>query len=410
MRRVTLIMVLLLLPLLSLPLLGQSGEESTQQAEQQTQQAVQQQTSLRQTLEREIELLDRQLSEVKSKHSSSMRQLTLVKRKVESHRALLSELNREIRKLEREIREREAEVKRVTRELEKLTENYKSLIYSAYKNRDQTTWVLYILASKNIEQGFRRDAYLKSFSNSLRESAVKIREKRELLIEEQSRVDSVYRENLKTKVVREREVATLALEEKKSQELVNSLNRREREFRGEIANKRKEVERLNREIERILAAATKEQKGFSQAELEASLKLSSIFEENKGMLPWPVKEGVIIERFGQHNHPLFKNIKMPFNNGINISAPLHSEVMVVFDGVVKQILVMPGYNQCLLVQHGNYYTFYTKLDEVTVATGSSVKRGQVIGKLAENEGGSTLHFQLWHGTNKEDPQKWIYNR
>ncbi|MDD2584229.1 MAG: M23 family metallopeptidase, partial [Bacteroidales bacterium] len=108
-----------------------------------------------------------------------------------------------------------------------------------------------------------------------------------------------------------------------------------------------------------------------------------------------------------HNHPVFKHIKLPFNNGVNISTSLNAQVLAVFDGIVKQILVMPGYNQCVLIQHGNYYTFYTKIEKVRVSTGDKVTTGEVIGILAENEGNSVLHFQLWHGTTKQNPEHWI---
>jgi septal ring factor EnvC (AmiA/AmiB activator) len=106
---------------------------------------------------------------------------------------------------------------------------------------------------------------------------------------------------------------------------------------------------------------------------------------------------------------VFKHIKLPFNNGVTISTNLNAEVLAVFDGVVKQILVMPGYNQCVLIQHGNYYTFYTKMERVRVKTGQSVSTGEVIGTLAENEGNSTIHFQLWNGTTKQNPEHWISN-
>ena len=80
----------------------------------------------------------------------------------------------------------------------------------------------------------------------------------------------------------------------------------------------------------------------------------------------------------------------------------------VFDGVVKQVLVMPGYNQCVLVQHGSFYTFYCKLDKVTVKAGEKLKTGQAMGALAaSDENGSVIHFQLWHGTNKQNPELWI---
>ncbi|MEZ7954500.1 MAG: M23 family metallopeptidase [Bacteroidales bacterium] len=143
-------------------------------------------------------------------------------------------------------------------------------------------------------------------------------------------------------------------------------------------------------------------------ESAADRKLSDNFELNKGKLPWPVKRGAVVEEFGQHNHPVFKNVKLPFNNGVNIATDKGAEVYCVFDGVVKQVLVMPGYNQCVLVQHGSFYTFYCKLDRVTVKAGEKLKTGQGIGLLAAaDENGSVIHFQLWHGTNKQNPELWI---
>jgi murein hydrolase activator len=135
--------------------------------------------------------------------------------------------------------------------------------------------------------------------------------------------------------------------------------------------------------------------------------LSDKFENNKGKLPWPVKSGAIVEQFGQHYHPVFKNIKLPFNNGVNIATDAKADVFCVFDGIVKQILVMPGYNQCVLVQHGNFFTFYTKLEKISVKSEQKISTGQVIGSLNETDGNSVIHFQLWKGTEKQDPEKWI---
>ncbi|MDP3453263.1 MAG: M23 family metallopeptidase, partial [Bacteroidales bacterium] len=91
----------------------------------------------------------------------------------------------------------------------------------------------------------------------------------------------------------------------------------------------------------------------------------------------------------------------------NISTTLNAQVFSIFNGVVKQILVLPGYNQCVLVQHGNFYTFYTKLERVQVKAGDTVKTGDLLGTLTETEGNSVIHFQLWSGTVKQNPEHWI---
>lgn len=370
-------------------------------------QSISEQTKLREALEREINILDKQLITNKSQQKTSTKELSLIQQKITNRKKLLSQIESDIIYIGKQLRQKEEEIKQLNRELEKLKERYSHLVYSSYKNRDKTAWVLYILASKNIEQGYRRWSYLRNYSGALKTSAASIREKSAGLQKEMAKLVVLEKESLNMKKQREQEYRSLAMEEKKAKEIVTQLSKKEREFRKQITNKRREVERLNREIERILAEATKEKSNAGAKEIAAARFLSNKFENNKGKLPWPVKEGVVIEAFGQHNHPVFKHIKLPFNNGVNISTSLNAEVVAVFDGIVKQILVMPGYNQCVLIQHGNYYTFYTKMEKVKVRTGEAVTTGEVIGILAESEGNSILHFQLWHGTDKQNPEHWI---
>ena len=370
-------------------------------------QNVSEQTRQREAIEKEIALLDKQLASTKSQQQTSTRELSLIQRKISNRRQLLSRIESDIKFTEIRTQEKEREVNRLKKELENLKDKYKHLIYSSYKNRDKTAWILYVLASKNVEQGYRRWSYLRSYSETMKRTADAIRVKSESVQAEILKLEAMREESLAMKKQREDEYRSLAQEEKKARDIINTLSRREREFRNQITAKRREVERLNREIERILAEAAKANRNAGAEEVAAARVLSGIFENNKGKLPWPVKDGVIIEQFGQHNHPVFKNIKLPFNNGVNIATSLNAEVLSVFDGIVKQILVMPGYNQCVLVQHGNYYTFYTKMEKVKVSAGETVRTGEVLGTLAESEGSSVIHFQLWHGTSKQNPEHWI---
>ena len=138
-------------------------------------------------------------------------------------------------------------------------------------------------------------------------------------------------------------------------------------------------------------------------------KLAEEFSKNKGRLPWPVS-GVVVDRFGQHYHPVFTHVKLPFNNGVTITVAKGAEVDVVFDGVVKQIVVMPGYNQCVLVQHGNYFTFYCKLKSTAVKPGDKVSTGQKIGTVDTINGETQLHFQVWQGNKPQNPESWLRPR
>jgi len=373
-------------------------------------QNVSEQTKKREEIEREIAFLDKQLAANKSKQLSSTKELNFIQRKILNRKKLLQQIEQEIKVIETRTGEREKQVARLSKELESLKKNYSHLVYNAYKYRDRTIWILYVIASNNIEQGYRRWSYLKNYSVAIRKNAQSIKEKNHKLQEEIGILAKTREESLKMRNQREQENRSLQQEEKSAKDIITQLSRREREFRQQLTAKRKEIERLNREIERILAEAAKAKTSSDYKNTEADKVLSDKFENNKGRLPWPVKEGVIIDHFGQHNHPVFKNIKLPFNNGVTISTNLNAEALAVFDGIVKQILVMPGYNQCVLIQHGNFYTFYTKLDRVRVKSGDAVKTGQTLGTLAEAEGNSAIHFQLWSGTVKQNPEHWLSAR
>ena len=267
---------------------------------------------------------------------------------------------------------------------------------------------MYALASENINQGFRRWAYFKEFNRTMQNSASQINNANSKITNEVGELEKMKLSSLKVQTQKSQEFKKLQTDEQGAKKTISQLTQKEKEVLSQLKAKRREVERLNNEIERILSQAVKAKTSPDYKESTADRQLSDKFEQNRGRLPWPVKRGAIVDEFGQHFHPVFKNIKLPFNNGVNIETDLNAEVFSVFDGVVKQVLVMPGYNQCVLIQHGNYYTFYCKLDKVSVRAGDRVKTGQSLGRLvSSDENSSVIHFQLWNGTDKQNPESWI---
>ena len=104
------------------------------------------------------------------------------------------------------------------------------------------------------------------------------------------------------------------------------------------------------------------------------------------LMAFPACTNLDEDHFGQHYHPVFTKVKLPFNNGINIALAKDTEIKSVFNGIVKQIVVMPGYGKCVLVQHGNYFSFYCRLGNVSVKAGDKVSTGDVIGKSGQLPG------------------------
>ena len=355
-------------------------------------------------LEKDIELIDRQLSENESRSRSMLSSLTLIRTQIASRNALITESNRMIRKYSDGIYLSQLQINRLDERIDTLTVHFGKLVKSAYKNRDAKVWYMYILASDNLGQAFRRYSYFKNLSSELQDQAEEISAAKEELQQKKAGLQKMKADAEKVKKQRERELRNLHDEEENAEKIVSNLKRDRRKYEKELASKRKEVNALNKEIERLIAEAMKAEDKGKEAEVDYALDAE--FSKNKGKLPWPV-DGVVVDRFGQHYHPVFKTVKLPFNNGISIAVSRNARVKAVFDGVVKQIVVMPGYNQCVLVQHGNWFSFYCKLQNTVVKAGDKVRTGQVIGIVDTINGDTQLHFQIWQKQTPQNPELWL---
>ena len=364
------------------------------------------QESRKAALEREIALIDKQLKENSKKSYNALNSLTLVRKKVADRKELLAESDRELTRINAAVKSKKAEIDRIQNRLDTLSAYYSKLISSAYRNRDSRVWYMYILASDNVGQAFRRIGYMRNLSSNLNRQGDKIKAAREEL---QKETDSLMVMKSQAQSVRNRRAADLASlqsEEKEDAALVSNLQRNKTRYQQQLAAKKKQVDALNREIERIIASAVNGGKSGSKTSKPVDLKLDAEFAKNMGKLPWPAT-GPVVDHFGQHYHPVFTKVKLPFNNGINIALAKDTEIKSVFNGIVKQIVVMPGYGKCVLVQHGNYFSFYCRLGNVSVKAGDKVSTGDVIGRIDTIDDMTQLHFQIWQGTKPQNPELWL---
>ncbi len=390
MKRVYLIFSLLMLSLFSL-----------------SAQNISKQTAQKKKIEEEIALIDVQLNTTQNQKHDNLQALALTQTKIEARRNLIEQIDKEIEGYNKSIAIKNQQIARLSARLDTLKYYYDKLILNSYKNRDSKVWFMYIMASDNLGQGLRRWSYLRNLSHSVQVQAMNIREVQLDLALENENLRKLKLESLSTKKQREKEYEELSNEEVAVTNTISRLSKQEKQMRSQLEKKKKEMERLNKEIEKILADAVREQKRAGE-KIAIDYELSAKFSDNKGKLPWPVKNGVIVEKFGQAYHPVFRNVKLPFNNGVNFSTTVGENAYCIFDGVVKQVLVMPGYNQCVLVQHGEYFTFYCKLKRVFVSAGDKLATGQEIGSIAtSDDGNAVFHFQLWKGTEKQNPEHWL---
>ena len=260
--------------------------------------------------------------------------------------------------------------------------------------------------------------YLRDLSRTMNTQGRKLKETRASLEQDLARLAALKKEAEDIRTARTQELSDLRAEEERSDRLIANLQKDKNRYQKELETKRKQVEALNREIERIIAQAIEDARKKEEAARNSNkkstardsrpldVKLSGEFAANKGKLPWPA-DGPVVETFGKHNHPVYTQLVMPANNGVNIGLSADAEVKAVFDGEVKRVIVMPGYGRCVLVQHGTYFTFYCKLGDVQVKSGDDVKTGQVLGRIDTIDGQTQLHFEVWKEKDPENPELWL---
>jgi septal ring factor EnvC (AmiA/AmiB activator) len=271
---------------------------------------------------------------------------------------------------------------------------------------------MFFLAAENINQFYRRIRYMQIYNSFIRAQ----REKRELLQKE-----LVQKNEELSKLVREKEVllsttrveyGTMAREVGGKKQLVDQLKKKQRDIEAEIRNKEKLARKLDDEIRRIIdAERLKAKKNMTTVgAAPADRIVSNDFEKNRGLLPWPTQRGMITGKYGEHAHPDFKYVKVR-NDGVYISTTRGEEVRTIFKGVVSKVFSIPGENYTVIIKHGIYYTLYHNMIDVRVKAGQSVETKQVIGVVFTDEGTkeSTLYFQLWKETERNDPELWLAN-
>lgn len=356
-------------------------------------------------MEKDIAILQKQLSNTASRSTEAISSLNLIQAQKVSREKLVRESDDQIRSYNSQISDLQSDIDRQQEALDTLQAHYSRLVMGAYKNRDVKVWYMYILASENISQAFRRFGYFKSLSSQINTQARKIEQFKAELNEKKSNLVSVKAQAQSERAERARELGRIKTNEKAQQKIVDKLKRDRKSYQASLKAKQAEKKALDRQIEKMLKEATEKRKK-GKADTPENIQLSKNFEGNRGKLPWPVN-GPVTEHYGAYKS---KELKLSlFNNGINIACEEGSDVRAVFDGVVSNIMIAPGYGQCVLIQHGGYYTTYCKVKNASVRQGDKVKTGQKIGEVATIMGKTQLYFLIYKGKYL-DPENWLRPR
>lgn len=382
-------------------------------------------------VEKEISFTVNLLEKTKANKKNSLKYLKVLDSKINNEDKLLKIMNMEVNLLKKQIVIAQkkinfsvSEIKRIEEDIIKLKDEYASMLYSLQKNRSSKNNLIFIVSSSTFNQAYKRVLYLKQYSQSRIKHFTKINITQDSLATENANlaiqiIQLEADKKLSVDLINSKKVKIDDFTKTKIEKnlLVSNLSKSETMFKSKIKQQQLRAKELDDKIKEIIKeeirlAREKAEKinGDNKFSLTPeALILSNEFSSNKGKLPWPLDQGIIVTKYGSQKHNVFKGVET-FNNGINIATKKGVVVRSVFKGAISRIFLIKGEGKAVLINHGEYFSVYSGLAEVNVKIGDKIFSKEVIGKMSNDDllSDAELHFEIWKGYDKQDPSLWLY--
>ena len=324
-------------------------------------------------------------------------------------RRLITRLQNDEGTLTRRIENTRKGMEKLEDQLSFLKNHYAAYVVSIYK-RGRTRDLELLLSSHSINQMYVRNQYLRRFTNQRRRDAQSIAAKRKQVEDTQAQLHIQLSEEqrlLAEKNAEDERLASLAADRR---DALVKIRKDKRFAQREIDRQMRAAKELEGTIAELIEAdrirKEHEAEAARKSRLPVPVPAGGSLDSRKGKLRWPVSEGSIVAHFGNQTHPTLRTITQ--NTGIDIAVKVGSPVIAVADGQISKILWLPSYGNLVILSHnGGYYSVYTHLAEISGAEGEKVREGEMIGRTGEALNGPRLHFELWKGKEKQNPEQWL---
>ena len=349
------------------------------------------------------------LDQTEKSKNITVGKLNVINKQIRNRESLIVNLRSDINIQSNEIIIIRNLISSLKRDLTILNGEYSNMIYSSFKSRSSLDKLTYIFSSKDYNQMFRRFNYIFQYSKFRKNQIIEINKVSDELENQEinlSEVNKKQKKLLNDELSENNKLQKLKVRQRK---VISDLNKKQRNLRKEISERKEALENLDKLIRDIIRREKEALISNNDEELNV-LEITEGFEANIGKFEWPVRSGFISNRFGEHPHPILRNIKVK-NDGIDIQTNRSSKVHAIYTGKVSTVAFIPGMNNVIIINHGEYYTLYAKLKNLKVEKGDIIKEDEIIADLVTNNDGITqLQFQIWKNNIKLNPENWIIKK
>jgi len=385
----------------------------------------------------EISMTRQVLEETQKKKKQTLNNLVLLGKLIRNQNELIETIREEISSVEEEIAMKSNLISDLEYALEQEKKRLAKVMVQSYKSRSQFSRLAFVFSAQSFNQAVSRIKYIRKLASFQKNLIHNIRDRKMEVNEKLLELEGVKHKKGRLLGTEESERRQLERDRLTKDQLAKSLGGKERELRKKLNAQQQALKRLDQAIRNLIAKEMESQrrsavpsrntapantesttsssaKSGSTAPATAltpeTMALSAAFATNRGKLPWPLERGVITQGFGTYQHPELRSVTL-VSNGVDISSVSGAQARSVFKGVVSAVLSIPGQEQAVLVNHGEYFTVYAKLSRVLVKKGDKVDTRQPLGVVFTDEDGKTeLQFQVWQGQKVQNPALWLLPR
>ena len=409
-------------------------------------------------LRKQIEETQTLLNSTKKDVGSQLNTLNALTGQIDERRRYIDTLTSDMAQIDAEMNLVEAQLSRLQTDLLAQKDDYVASLRYLQRHGSIQQKLMFIFSAGSLAQTLRRLRYVREYATYQKAQGLAMQQQQQDISAKRKELEEVRAS--KTDLLQQREAERMVLEtqQREQRALVNELQKKQKGLQDEIRKKQAEANKLNAEIDKLVAAeiekARKQAEEEARREAEAKKQaeaakrteaktvaktnakpattktatsaksttapapassastdkaLSANFEQNRGRLPAPITTSyIVVSRFGQYNVQGMKNVTLD-NKGIDLQGKPGAKARAVFNGKVAAIFQLNGLFN-VLVRHGQYISVYCNLSSTSVKQGDDVTTRQELGTVftdTSNDNRTVLHFQLRKERDKLNPERWL---
>ena len=197
-----------------------------------------------QDIQKELVELNKLYHETQNNKKLSLKQLAIIKSKINKREELVNGINKQVRQLDETIFSNERDIYRLRKELDTLKMKYGKSIVFAYKNRGSYEYLNFLFSASNFNDAIKRITYLKSYRQNRETQASTIIKSDQLLQEKVGMLSNNKKERLVTLQAQSEQLKVLQVDKKEKNQVLTPLNGKEKELDKQIRDKAKQRQQV----------------------------------------------------------------------------------------------------------------------------------------------------------------------